>query len=271
MLSQYYGKFESITKNVPYINIMSESENLPSLESLDMQNTESKSDLQLFCIKNFNETIDRLKGIESNFNVPFHWSHENGHCQLFIDEKDPAYNSILKHSNVYLIISAFGKVYERSYPKIDSNHVKFDYKNEFDQQPGMPVYITLNGVSEIEEQFITKKDFNAISSGESSYGILQINDYENITYQQLSHDEDSIDLFRMKIIDFEEQQDEDFFIYVIYAILAGCILGMVYFVYNWIRCIMSRPPELDDDSSSDEEYQGEIRHRHKVQESEDDL
>lgn len=53
-----------------------------------------------------------------------------------------------------------------------------------------------------------------------------------------------------------ENDDEpsEMFKYVIYGILIICVLGFAYFIINWIRCVMSRPKDLDDSSDDEEVY-----------------
>jgi len=48
--------------------------------------------------------------------------------------------------------------------------------------------------------------------------------------------------------------DSPMFRYLIYGILIIWLLGFVYFIYNWIKCVMSRPKDLEDSSDEDEEY-----------------
>lgn len=54
-------------------------------------------------------------------------------------------------------------------------------------------------------------------------------------------------------LETSEDEPSEMFKYVIYGILIICVLGFVYFIINWIRCVMSRPKDLDDSSEDDEE------------------
>lgn len=56
------------------------------------------------------------------------------------------------------------------------------------------------------------------------------------------------------------------FRYFVYAVLITWVLGFGYFIYNWIKCIMSRPPQESDGSSDDEDNIGEdVRQRKRIQ------
>jgi hypothetical protein len=51
----------------------------------------------------------------------------------------------------------------------------------------------------------------------------------------------------------EEEEPSTMFKYLIYLILIICVIGFAYFIINWIRCVMSRPKDLEDSEEDDDE------------------
>lgn len=55
------------------------------------------------------------------------------------------------------------------------------------------------------------------------------------------------------MLEDDNEEVSPMFKYIIYAILIICVLGFVYFIYNWIKCFLSRPQDVEEDSEEDDE------------------
>lgn len=157
-------------------------------------------------------------------------------------------------------------MYYRTLPMFMGMLENIPNKVDFDQVPGYAVYITINGPYGKPSDLKHAKENIIESSPDATFGVLTVTNTDWIQYNQYYIDSDNVvsegDHFTMVMVDQEDQEDDSFFRLVIYGVLITCVLGFGYFIYNWVKCILSRPPKEEDDSDSDEEsYNGSSRHR----------
>ena len=78
--------------------------------------------------------------------------------------------------------------------------------------------------------------------------------YGQIMAAKLSSTKIALTSIQSRRLEDKDDKDSPMFRYVIYAILILCVLGFMYFVYNWLKCVLSRPKELEDSSDEEDEY-----------------
>lgn len=276
-LDSYFNLFAGITKYIPYSLVASDIQNAESnlgwtkgwnsfintntTQIRLLQTVSSKADPKSDKVfSEYGSAQNRTRIVFTN--TPFYCSSQSTECTNKADENRNAYEKSIIENDVDLVISGFGSEYERTYPLSEGNFEKIPNRVEFEEKLSMPVYITLNGPRGDLKTLTKKKDHSVELSSEPTFGILELDSNEQISFTQFSADHNEIDHFTMIIVEKETEEESKFFVYMIYGVLITCILGFGYFIYNWIRCIMSKPPREDDDDSSDsDEYTGHMRHR----------
>ena len=119
------------------------------------------------------------------------------------------------------------------------------FKVDFTLSPELDCNTQIESVSELLKDHTSHVDVSK----------FEICDLEGDQYTAIQHRICRQEGDGRRNLDDEGAEDEpsEMFKYVIYGILIICVLGFVYFIINWIRCVMSRPKDLDDSSEDDEE------------------
>ena len=118
------------------------------------------------------------------------------------------------------------------------------YKVEFTISSNLQCSTQIESISDLLKNYAT-----AIKISEFDICVLEGDQYSAIQHKICQNGNGRRNL------EGEAADDEpsEMFKYLIYGILIICVLGFVYFIINWIRCVMSRPKDLDDSSDDDEE------------------
>jgi len=280
--NEYFQRFEAISKYIPYSLVAEEytaSGRTPSDEEWGtflntnhvqiryLQTEGMKADPKVASAEDLFENYESANGRSRILftNSPFYCSSKDSVCSKSGDNNRYKYEQAIVENDVDLIISGFGSEYERTYPVFEGTTTNIDDSADFEQEISYPVYITLNGPKGTHGSLTQKQPISLELSSEPSFGILEIKSNTSISFTQYSVDQDQVDHFNMIVIEKDNFENSTTFRYMIYAILISCILGFGYFIYNWIRCFLSKPARDDDSDSSDEEqYSGNMRQRRAV-------
>ena len=204
-------------------------------------------------------------------NSPFYCSKQSEQWQSNADHLRYQYEKQFSDQNVQLILSGQGDgEYERTLPVFEGISENIDSINNFEESLSMPVYITSNGAQGSHSTMTTKKAWTAAHSSEPSFGVLEIKSEFEIKYIQYSDNHEIIDHFILNII-VENEGDNTVITYVVYGILITWILGFGFFIYNWIKCFLSRPSKEESDSSDSEEETVSHRQRKRIPKEEIEL
>jgi hypothetical protein len=271
-LSSYFNLFEGIMSSIPYMIV---AEHIPKANELlgwEMANpgnilSTKDSEIRFLQYKGYKNNNKEFY-VEDLFadyysaegksrivmtNTPFYCSPDVEACKKTADHNLYNYEQSIVDNDVDLVISGFGEEYERTFPIFDSEIEEIPDKYEFDGVSKSPVYLTINGPKETLSSVTAKKTWTASLSSEMTFGILEVSNI-GVKFTALNPSHEEIDYFHMTLAETTgPPEDSAMFRYVVYAILIICVLGFGYFIYNWIRCVMSKPPRDSDGESSDED------------------
>lgn len=219
VLQSYFKNFDEILKYIPYSLV---ADNIPEAQKLlgwhkskngnvlNNENVEIRYlQTELKGHKNVYEAEDLFPDYESAngrarivfANTPFYCSVDNTEWNKMAENNRFNFEQAIVDNDVDLVISGFGEEYERTLPLYEGIYENLLNTNQFEEETGMPVYITLNGPNSNEKSLAKKKTFSVMKSSKMSYGILEINSQDSIVYTQYSTNKTEIDKFTMTLVE----------------------------------------------------------------------